>query len=292
MERIIANLVIWYGTHRRGTKLRKTPAAYQLEYQNIEFPSASARHARLSGWLIPASNPRAVVILCHGIDSAAHAMLPKAAMLVRHGFTCLLFDFRATGRSTGDIVTLGLHEAEDVLGAVAYVEKLPILVELPIFAIGESMGGSAVIRAAAKSDRIRAVVSESTYATLSDALNQRLKLLGPFAGRVADHCHRIGAEKYDVSIRDVSPERDIAHLGVRPLLIIHDNLDILCTRAETDRLFAAATGPKERWDVPYAPHTYAFLVAPREYERRVTDFLNRAVDLYRNTPANRSVKSA
>ena len=42
-------------------------------------------------------------------------------------------------------------------------------------------------------------------------------------------------------------------------------------------LYAAAKGPKERWDVPYAPHTYAHMVAPREYERRVVDFLDRVV---------------
>ena len=204
-------------------------------------------------------------------------MLPKAAFLRRHGFTCLLFDFRATGRSGGEHVTLGYREAEDVLGAVAYIQGRAEIRDLPILAIGESMGGSAVIRAAAISDSIRAVVSEATYATLGDALRQRLKVVGPLARRVSDHCHRIGADKYDVDIADVSPERDIAAMGSRPLFIIHDNLDILCTRSETDRLYAAAMEPKERWDVPYSPHTFAYMVAPREYERRVVDFLNRAV---------------
>lgn len=276
MDRLLANAMIWYGTHRRGTNLRRTPANYGLDFQVVTFPSASTKHTPLSGWLIPAEKPKAVVLLCHGIDSAAHSMLPKAAMLRRHGFTCLLFDFRGTGRSGGEYVTLGYREAEDVLGAVSYLEAQPATRDLPILAIGESMGGSAVIRAAATCDRIRAIVSESTYATLGDALRQRLKLVGPLAKRVAEHCHQIGAEKYDVDIADVSPERDIGQIGARPVLIIHDNLDVLCTRSETDRLYAAASQPKERWDVPYAPHTFAYLVAPREYERRVVDFLNRA----------------
>ncbi len=278
MDRFLANLVVWYGTHRRGTNLRRTPATYGLEYGEITFPSASADCALLSGWLIPARQPKALVLLCHGIDSAAHAMLPKAALLCRHGFTCLLFDFRATGRSAGIHGTLGHHEAEDVLGAVTYVESQPALKKLPILAIGESMGGSAVIRAAAVCDRIRGVVSESTYATLTNALDRRLMLLGPFARRVSERCHDIGARRYGLDISEVSPERDIAKIGPRPVFIIHDQFDVLCPRSDTDRLYAATNDPKERWDVPYAPHTYAFMVAPREYERRVVDFLNRAAN--------------
>jgi pimeloyl-ACP methyl ester carboxylesterase len=277
MDRLLADLVIWYGTHRRGTNSHRTPATVGLEYQNVSFPSAGSNRAQLSGWLVSSAEPKGVVLLCHGIDSAAYSMLPKAELLVRHGFACLLFDFRATGRSGGTYVTLGHHEADDVLGAVEFVESLAPLRHLPILAIGQSMGGAAVIRAAARSDQIRAIVSEATFATLADALNRRLKLLGPFARRVSEHCHRIGAEKYQVDIANVSPERDIVKLGPRPLLLIHDNLDVLCPRAESDRLFAAASAPKERWDVPYAPHTFAQMVAPREYERRVVDFLSRAV---------------
>jgi uncharacterized protein len=281
MDRLLANLFVWYGTHRRRTNLRRTPAALGLPFEEVSFPSQSADQARIAGWLIPAPKPKAVVVLCHGIDSAACAMLPKAAMLHRNGYACLLFDFRATGRSCGDYVTLGDLEAGDVLGAVAYLDAVPQTSPLPLFAIGDSMGGSAVIRAASLCDRIGAVVSESTYSTLADALERRLKLLGPFAGRVAGHCHPIGASKYGVTIADVSPVRDIAALAPRPVLIIHDNLDVLSPRSDADSLYAAAGEPKERWNVPYAPHTYAYMIAPREYERRVVGFLDRAVEKVR-----------
>ena len=258
--------------------MRVSPATYGLTFSEVRFRSASSEETYLHGWIVPAQNPKAVLLLCHGIDSAAHAMLSKAALFARNGYTCMLFDFRGTGRSQGKCVTLGHHEAEDVQGAIAAIDSIPELRDLPVMALGESMGGSAVIRAAVSCDRICAIVSESTYATLADALGQRLKLLGPFASRVAAHCHRIGAEKYDLDIADVSPERDIAAFAPRPILIIHDNFDIMCTRSESDRLYAAAGHPKERWDVPYAPHTFAFMVAPREYERRVVEFLDRAVD--------------
>src|SRR5436309_1827414 len=149
MERSIANLMVWYGTHRRKTNLKRTPATYGIEGRQVAFPSASGDGVILSGWVVPAPNPRALVILCHGVDSGAHAMLPKAAMLQRQGFSSLLFDFRGVGRSGGDFVTLGFRERDDVQGAVNFVASDPQLRGLPIMAIGESMGGAALIRAAA-----------------------------------------------------------------------------------------------------------------------------------------------
>ena len=169
---------------------------------------------------------------------------------------------------------------DDVLGAVDYIQSRAALRDLPIIALGESMGGAAVIRAAARCDKIRAVISESTFATLDDALRQRLKILGPFAQGVATECYRLGSEQFGVEIEQVSPEREIQALGPRPLLLIHDNFDVLCPRRESDRLYAAAKDPKERWDVPHSPHTFAFLVAPKEYERRICEFLSRVVENY------------
>ena len=170
-----------------------------------------------------------------------------------------------------------MKEADDVLGALEFIKGRTELKGLPIFAIGESMGGSAVIRAAAQSPHIRGMVSESTYATLHDALWQRIKLLGPIASSVAKRCYIIGASRYGVQIADVSPERDITRFTPRPILLIHDKWDLLCTRKESDRLYDAAGEPKERWDVPYSPHTFAFMIHPKEYERRVINFFDQCL---------------
>src|SRR5690348_8824416 len=193
MKNSLARLVTWYGTRRRTTLPRRTPADFGIEFKNVSFPSAHEDNVRLSGWLIPAHHPKAVIILCHGIDSTAASMLPKAAMLQRRGFTTLLFDFRANGRSEGACGTLGYREMDDVLGAVEFIQRRVTLRDLPIIGLGESMGGAAIIRAAARSEKICAVISEATFATLDDALRQRLKLLGPLAKSVASECYRLGS---------------------------------------------------------------------------------------------------
>jgi fermentation-respiration switch protein FrsA (DUF1100 family) len=290
MKNSLAHLFTWYGTRRRTSLPRRTPASLGLEYQDISFPSAHEDKVRLSGWTIPSPHPKAVVILCHGIDNTSAGMLPKAAMLHRNGYATLLFDFRANGRSEGKHGTLGFREMDDVVGAVDFIKSRPSMKDLPILALGESMGGAAVIRAAAHCKTIRAVISESAFATLDNALRHRLKILGPYAREVATECYRIGVEQFGVKLEEVTPEREIAALSPRPLLLIPDNLDILCNRKESDRLYAAAGEPKERWDVPHAPHTFAFMIAPKQYERRVCQFLSRSLTENESTPTAASSK--
>ncbi|HLJ56283.1 MAG TPA: alpha/beta hydrolase [Chthonomonadaceae bacterium] len=278
MNLSVAQLLTWYGTRRRSSVPRRTPADYGVRYQDVIFRSAHEDGVRLSGWIVPAADPRGAVILCHGHGGSRRGTLRTAVMLHRHHFTTLLFDFRACGRSEGACRTLGLNETDDVLGAVRLLRSETSTRMLPIAAIGQSVGGAAVIRAAARTDEIRAVVAEAAFAQLEAVMRRRVRLcVGPFAGPVATTCSRLGAQKIGADLRDIAPEDDVARISPRPILLIQDSLDIVCPRSESNRLYAAAAYPKERWMVPRAPHTGAIKVAPREYERRVADFLVRSI---------------
>ena len=74
------------------------------------------------------------------------------------------------------------------------------------------------------------------------------------------------------SVDDVSPEKSVV---VRrfPVLLICDGSDHIIPR-HTLRIFRAATGPKELWEVPGADHASAIGAEPAEYERRVIAFLD------------------
>lgn len=278
----IARLITWYGTRRRYAAARRTPADFGLSFRDVTFPTAHEDNLQLAGWIVPAPAAKAVVILCHGHGGSRRGTLPKAVMLNRYHFTTLLFDFRACGSSEGRYRTLGLNETDDVLGAVHLLQTDPMTRSLPIAAIGHSMGGAAVIRAAARSTAIQAVVAEATYARLEAVMRRRVRLcVGPFAGRIARSCYQLGSQQLGTDLGDIAPERDIARISPRPVLLIQDNLDFVCPKSESVRLYDAAGFPKERWIVPRAPHTCAFRVAPQEYERRVTDFLNRSLSTVR-----------
>ena len=278
MKNSIARLLTWYTTRRRPSRQRRTPGSFNLDYHDVAFLSKSAERVLLSGWLIPASDPIGVVILCHGHGGSRRGMLRKAVMLNRYHFTALLFDFRASGSSGGRFRTLGLRETDDILGAVEFLKQEPHTRELSILGVGQSMGGAALIRAAARSNDIKAVIAEAVFARLDTVLRRRVKfVVGPFVKPVVNSCYRIGANKLGNEIYTMDPELDIASISPRPVMLIQDNLDFVCPRSDVNRLFEAAKEPKERWIVPRARHARAHSSAPREYERRVTNFLIRSL---------------
>jgi hypothetical protein len=74
------------------------------------------------------------------------------------------------------------------------------------------------------------------------------------------------------SVDDVSPEKSVA---ARPFAVslICDRFDRIIPCRHTRRIFDAATGPKEMWEVPGADHASALGTMPAEFERRVIVFL-------------------
>lgn len=200
-------------------------------------------------------------------------MLTKTVLLNEHHFTTLSFDFRARGLSEGALCTLGARETDDVLGAVAYVKQQTGLKDLPLGALGESMGGAAIIQAAAQTDALQCIVAEAAYASLDRVIRQRLAFaFGPFADPVVQACHKISLDEMSLDIEAVSPEAQIAKISPRPVFLITDGLDLTCPRRESDRLYAAAQEPKERWIAPTAPHCLAYFAHRDVYADRVRAF--------------------
>ena len=61
------------------------------------------------------------------------------------------------------------------------------------------------------------------------------------------------------------------------MLLICDEKDVALPCRHTQRIFAAAIGPKQLWEVPRAWHTAAISFQPAEFERRVLGFFANAV---------------
>lgn len=164
-----------------------TPADLGLAYENVQFPAQDG--VRLSGWFLPASgmSPRkgATIVLVHGwgwnrLGDAARDMLANvtsttpieflrlAHVLHQEGFHVLTFDLRNHGQSAAKPpVTFGQQEANDLLGALAYLQTRTDVDANRIGAVGFSMGGNTVLYTLPQTDRIKAAVAvEPTSAAL------------------------------------------------------------------------------------------------------------------------------
>src|SRR5258708_1133905 len=124
----------------------------------LHFPAAPGHElaARLE---LPAGEPRAYALFAHCFtcskDSKAAAYIGQA--LAARGIAVLRFDFTGLGMSGGDFsATPFSRNIEDLLAAV---EHLRSHYRAPRILIGHSLGGAAVLAAAAQAPEARAVAT-------------------------------------------------------------------------------------------------------------------------------------
>src|ERR1700691_2070357 len=161
-----------FGDHPRWRGMNRGPADFGLRSETVSFDAKDG--IPLQAWWLPASGvPRGAVIIAHGIDHTRQVMLPRAAFLVRGGYDVLAMDLRGHGESGGSIVSPGLLEARDILGALRYIRSRDN--NEPVALLGVSYGAVASLIAAAESPEVAAVVSDSAFATgkqLSDDIRR------------------------------------------------------------------------------------------------------------------------
>lgn len=256
---------------------RAAPADSQaggLAVQDVSF--AATDGTRLAGWLVLRSPRSPTVILVHGSKGTRVDMLPWARFLAAAGFNVLLYDSRGCGASQGWHITLGAHEPDDTLGAVAYLEGRSDLAVKRFAALGVSLGAGSVLLAAAREPHLMAVVADSTWTDqrfLIDRLDTlRLGLLAiptlPYGPAVENAL--VGAD-----LSNVSPLAAIPSIAPRAVLLIHSADDANATTPLSGEraLFAAAGQPKQEWIAPSGGHVGALQAHPTEYQRTVLAFL-------------------
>jgi len=263
----------WSVTHPLRAPLFYGPYDLGLPYEEVEFPSRDG--LKLSGWWIAHPEPSGVVVLCHGYMINRCEIAGAAHTLYRAGFSCLLFDFRAMGRSEGDMTTIGGREIQDALGAVDFVERFG----LPVAIMGSSMGGAVAIMAAARDERIGAAVADCAYASLSLAAdNWWISAFGWLPGNLCRPVKYLAALITGVSPSKVAPIREIARIAPRPVLLLYGERDTIAPAWHGRRLFEAAREPKTLWIAPDSGHVQARVDHPEDYYGQVVSFLRQWVE--------------
>ena len=260
----------FYLTHRFDRTKIDNPAEYHLDYVDVAFPTPDG--LTLVGWWIPAPNSERAVIILHGHGGCMDWDVHRAPTFHAAGFNVLLFDFRAHGRSPGQLATFGYLERQDVLGAVEFLKSRGIK---RIGVLGFSYGGMASMLAASICPDVHAVVTDGGPIRLRTAIAARavelhlpLWLAGPLAWlTVAITSLRLG-----VNLFHYEPVRWVGKISPRPILFIHGDLDLYCP--DIDDLYRAAGEPKELWRLPGVGHTEASKIFPEEFYRRVIGFFN------------------
>lgn len=243
-----------------------TPPTTDLPIEPIELKSTSG--SILSGWKINASEPKGVILLFHGIRGNRLSMLSRADMLYKHNYSTVLIDFQAHGESTGEHITIGHLEKQDVRATLAYAKKS--FPDAPIGIIGTSMGGAAAILASPLD--VDALVIESVYSNIRNAVHNRVKMrLGVLSWLPAELLLAQLQPRLGIKIEDLNPIGSIEKVQC-PIFVISGRNDQHTTLEEAQRIYSAASAPKQLWLVDDVAHDNIYQFAPEEYTQKVIGF--------------------
>ncbi|HUL16428.1 MAG TPA: alpha/beta fold hydrolase [Terriglobales bacterium] len=244
-----------------------------------EFDVRAPDGVLLRGWKVRPAHPTGSwVLVYHGVADNRMGVLEHARILLLAGYGVVMMDSRAHGASEGPIATYGWLERKDtsaVLDALLASEK-----PAHIFALGESMGAGIALQSAGADPRIEAVVAEAPFANLLEAAYDYAGLREyPWLGRTlfAPGAWMLiyrGERLAGFPGAEISPEKAVAARAF-PVFLICDGNDHALPCRHSEMIFNAARGPKEFWRVPGAIHTGALGEQPREFRRRVLEFLEK-----------------
>jgi dipeptidyl aminopeptidase/acylaminoacyl peptidase len=230
----------------------------------------------LKGWFISSKrDDRGCVLVLHGAATSRASGLAVARTLLESGYSVLMPDSRAHGESGGAIITYGQREGSDVLRWAAWARGRGCD---RLFGIGVSMGGVALIEAAAQEPAFRSIVAECPYSDLRTTAEERVVLKLPVHKRVGRIVARLlvpvasvwARWLYGLDVDSPAATESAARLRT-PLLLIHGLDDTKIPPAHS-RAIAAADRKARLWLVPGAAHISASLVAPAEFSRQVLNW--------------------
>jgi len=275
---VAARRILYPVTHEPPPYTEEGLIDVPVRPERVQFMARDGKP--LSGWFIPAPDgtpkPWSCVLLLYGYAGYKEQMHEYAKMVHEGGFATLMFDMRGAGLRRREPVTLGYKERWDLMDAVRYIQTRSDVDPARIGAFGVSMGGAIALMAAAEEPGIKAIVTDSAYADISDMIKPGIvtflgKLALPFAPLIV----RYAESMMGARAQDIRPEKAASELGDRPIFVIHGLDDILTHPKSASKIYDAASGPKELWLLPECGHGCAPSVAPAEYKRRINEFFSR-----------------
>jgi uncharacterized protein len=222
------------------------------------------------GSLLSSDQSHKCALLLHGVRSDRTSMIERAEFLKTLGISSALIDMQAHGETKGDTISFGHFESKDASNGIAYL-KSNIGCE-KIIVIGLSLGGAAALLGSA-SQEANALVLESVYPTIEEAVRDRLESkVGKIAGIMAPLLYHQIPLRIAVPIERLRPIEALKSIQL-PVYIIGGSLDRSTTPSETLRMYDAVKSSKKIWIVEGAAHQDIYAFTRKMYEQKIREFI-------------------
>lgn len=197
----------------------------------------------------PEQKVRAVLLHFHGNAENLSTHYYFVSWLGQHGIELILFDYRGYGESEGEPSQEGL--VIDGRTALRFASQRAEAAGLPLFVLGQSLGGAVSIPALAEEKtKVRALIVDSTFPSYRRVARKKVAefwLLWPFQWPLS------------FLIGDSWNPEDFVDRIHCPVVVIHGEHDPIVPFENGKKLFDLfPTTEKQFWPVPQSGHLSSF----------------------------------
>lgn len=222
--------------------------------------------------------PAGTVLVIHGVFDEGIWMLGTAKMLAAAGYRAVLVDLRGHGRSSGQWMSYGPHEAEDLSQVIDALEDRN-LVEGPVGVWGISYGATTAIHLAGLDPRVRAVVAVAPFSTMRDVVPDYSRTVLPGVGSLISDDMLQAAVTEAGRQGNFDPDLSDAIAAIQktdaPILILHGTEDWMVPPYHSVRLHAAARDHSQLVMLPRMGHVAMWFDPANEVESQSRSWLDR-----------------
>ena len=221
------------------------------------------------------NNSNRWIILVHGYASNHEAMINRGKKLYDLGYSILLIDLRAHGKSEGKYIAMGTLDAKDVKSWINFLIRSYKVKEICLFGI--SMGAATVMTSLGLDlpDEVKFAIEDCGYSSVWDEFKYQLNNLYHLPTFPFLYICEIYARSFaGYNFKSYSAIKSISKTKI-PLLLIHGTNDTFVPYHMLDINYNNCHSEKEKLIVENANHTEAEDLAYDKYWQTIINFIKK-----------------
>ncbi|MDC8004549.1 alpha/beta fold hydrolase [Aureisphaera galaxeae] len=250
-----------------------TPSDYSVQSDPLTIRVADSIDLKAHWIYASEQDPKGVMIFVHGIGSCKESFIPLAASFALRGYSSVVFDLRAHGKSGGEFCTYGFYEKQDIAKIVDVIkEKHP---NTPIGIWGNSLGGAISLQALEYDERIDFGIIESTFTELHIIVHDYKKrfLKGFGVKSLSNYALEKAGEVGSFDPMEVSPISSVKNIE-QPVFIAHGDADERISYTYGKALYDNLASQNKHFElVEGAGHLNVGQIGGEAYMRLIFDFI-------------------
>lgn len=261
-------------------KMLQERKEYFLAQPHTDEFTESNDGLKLHATFFPNGNKKKAVICFHGYTSQGMSdYIALSDYYLKHGYSMLLPDARAHGKSEGEYIGFGCLDRNDALCWIRWIleecgEDTEILLH------GTSMGGATVLMASGLElpPQVKGIVSDCAFTSPKEVFTHVMhKMFHLPAFPVIPLSNAVNKKLAGYGMDECNAAREVEKAKI-PILFIHGDSDTFVPVSMCEKIYENCASPKQKLIVKGAAHAESYYKDTEAYEEALDTFLKGVIE--------------